>query len=96
VFWFWYYGVMAIRKMTFSFPEDLAARFVRAVPSRNRSRYIADLIESKMREREQMLIEACDAANSDPETAVIEREMDALPDTMTEEWNDASAASATR
>jgi metal-responsive CopG/Arc/MetJ family transcriptional regulator len=96
VFWFWYYGVMAIRKMTFSFPEDLAARFVRAVPSRNRSRYIADLIESKMHEREKMLIEACEAANLDPETREIEREMDALPDTMAEEWDDDRKVSATR
>lgn len=87
---------MAIRKMTFSFPEDLAARFVRTVPSSHRSRYIADLIESKMREREKMLMEACEAANSDPETREIEREMNALPDTMTEEWDDDFKVSATR
>ena len=78
---------MANRKMTFSFPEDLAVRFVRTVPSSRRSRYIADLIEEKMRERDKLLIEACEAANSDPETRQIEREMDALPDTMTEEWD---------
>ena len=37
-----------------------------------------------------MLIEACEAANDDPETQEIEREMAALPDTMTEEREDDS------
>ncbi len=87
---------MANRKMTFSFPEELAVRFVRTVPSSRRSRYIADLIEAKMRERDQMLIEACEAANHDPETRVIEGEMDALPDTMTEEWDGNVKVPATR
>jgi hypothetical protein len=87
---------MANRKMTFSFPEDLAVRFVRTVPSSRRSRYIADLIEEKMRERDKLLIEACEAANSDPETRQIEREMDALPDTMTEEWDGYRKVPSTR
>ncbi len=93
---FRYYGLMASRKITFSFPEELAARFVRAVPSSRRSRYIVDLVESKMRERERMLIEACDAANADPETREIELEMDSLPDTMTEEWHGTGNLSASR
>lgn len=87
---------MAYRKMTFSFPEDLAARFVRAVPSSRRSRYVADLIEAKMREKNRMLVEACEAANNDPETREIEREMSALPDTMTEGWRGHRKVSATR
>lgn len=78
---------MPSRKITFSLPEDLAVRFLRSVPSAKRSEYIANAITRKLREREVMLIEACDAANNDPETREIEREMDALPDTMTEEWN---------
>ncbi len=49
-----------------------------------------------MREREKMLMEACEAANNDPETREIEREMNALPDTMTEEWDDDFKVSATR
>lgn len=87
---------MANRKMTFSFPEDIAARFVRTVPSSRRSRYVAELIEAKMRERDKMLVEACEAANLDPETREIELEMDALPDTMTEEWNDRRKVSSSR
>jgi len=35
---------------------------------------------------EQMVKEACEAANNDPETQKIQREMGALPDTMTDEW----------
>lgn len=48
-----------------------------------------------MRERDRMLIEACIAANNDPETQEIEREMAALPNTMTEDW-DESELSPTR
>jgi hypothetical protein len=43
-----------------------------------------------MRERDRMIIEACEAVNNDPETQEIEREMAALPDTMTEAWEDDS------
>ena len=78
---------MASRKLTFSLPEDLASQFVRTVPSAKRSQYVADAIMRGLREREEMLIEACEAANNDPETQEIEREMNALPDTMTEAWN---------
>jgi len=34
----------------------------------------------------------CAAANNDPETQDIQREMAALPDTMFEEWGDVSVA----
>ena len=78
---------MASKKLTFNLPEDLANQFIRLVPSSKRSQYVADAIMRKLREREEMLIEACEAANNDPETREIEREMDALPDTMTEGWN---------
>jgi hypothetical protein len=49
---------------------------------------VAEAIAAKMRERDKMLMEACEAANNDPETLEIEREMAALPDTMTEEWDE--------
>ena len=45
-----------------------------------------------MRERAEMIREACLAANNDPETQQMQAEFDALPDTMTEEWNDDSAS----
>jgi hypothetical protein len=51
------------------------------------------LIEAKMRERDAMLIEACDAANNDPETRLIEQEMDALPDAMNEDGRSGNVSS---
>jgi metal-responsive CopG/Arc/MetJ family transcriptional regulator len=79
---------MAARKMTFTFPEELASSFLRAVGSSRRSRFVVEAVEAKLRERDRMLIEACEAANSDPETQQIEREMASLPDTMTEAWDE--------
>jgi hypothetical protein len=65
--------------MTFTLPEDLAARFVRRVAARDRSRYVADALASKLAKR---LIQACEIANMDPELREIERDFDALADTI--------------
>jgi hypothetical protein len=77
---------MASRKMTFTLPGDLASSFVRRVPARDRSRYVADAIAEKLAEREKRLIQACEIANQDPEVREIEREFDALTDAMPESW----------
>jgi hypothetical protein len=77
---------MASRKMTFSLPESLAAKFTKHVPARARSRYVADAIANRLTERERRLIESCDAANADPDIVAIAREFDALPDTVAEPW----------
>lgn len=77
--------------MTFTLPEDLAARFVRRVPARERSRYLAEALARKLAERDRQLIQACEIANRSSEVALIEKEFDALPDEMTEPWNDAPA-----
>jgi metal-responsive CopG/Arc/MetJ family transcriptional regulator len=79
---------MPSRKMTFTLPEEVAASFLRKVGPSRRSKYVAEAIEAKLREREEMLKAACLAANEDPETREIQAEFDALPDTMTEEWDD--------
>ena len=79
---------MAARKMTFTLPEDLATRFVRRVPARDRSRYVALAIAEKLAEREKRLIRACDIVNEDPEIRKIEKEFDALTDEITEPWED--------
>ncbi len=47
---------MAMRKMTFTLPEDLAARFVRRVPARERSRYLSEALAEKLSERERRKI----------------------------------------
>ncbi len=80
---------MASRKMTFTLPEDLAIPFVRRVPARERSRYLAEALAQKLSERERQLIRACEVANQDPEIIAIEREFDALSDKVTELWSDA-------
>ena len=82
---------MASRKMTFTLPEDLASRFVRRVPARDRSRYVAAAIAEKLAQREKRLIRACEIVNEDPEVKEIEKEFDALTDEIAEPWEDASA-----
>jgi hypothetical protein len=82
---------MASQKMTFTLPEDLAMRFVKRVPARDRSRYVADAIADKLADREKRLIRACEIANQDPEIREIEKELDALTDEIVEPWDDAAA-----
>lgn len=80
--------------MTFTLPEELAGQLLRRVPARERSRYVAEAIHSKLREREKRLIRACEIANSDPDVLAIEREWGALSDEIdrvAEPWKDAPA-----
>jgi ubiquinone biosynthesis protein UbiJ len=82
---------MASRKMTFTLPEEVASKFMRRVPARDRSRYVAAALAEKLSEADRQLMRACEIANRDPEVAAIEQEFDALPSDMTEPWNDAPA-----
>jgi hypothetical protein len=82
---------MSTRKMTFTLPEEVATLFIRRVGPSRRSKYVAEAIEARLHERDQMLKEACLAANEDSETQQIQSEFDALPDTMNEVWDDPSA-----
>jgi hypothetical protein len=77
---------MATRKMTFTFPEDLALQFVRRVPARERSKYLASALSEKLSERDRLLVESCRAANDDPEVREIEKEFDAIADEAAESW----------
>ena len=77
--------------MTFTLPDDLASRFLRAVPSRDRSRYVTEAIAAKLQEREARLIRVGEAANSAPDVRMIEEEWDALSEEIAEPWNDAPA-----
>lgn len=83
---FWYYGIMAARKMTFSVPEALAAQFLRRVASRDRSRFVSEALAARLAERDVALIRACDVANQDLDVAEIEREFDDIGDQMAEPW----------
>ncbi len=82
---------MAIRKMTFSLPEELARRFEKRVPARQRSRFIADALKAQFRQRDLELIRACEVANQDPEVQAIEREFDAIEEGISEPWDDNAA-----
>lgn len=73
--------------MTFSLPEDLAVQFVRRVPARERSKYLASALSEKLSERDRLLVESCQAANDDPEVQDIEKEFDALTDPAGESWS---------
>lgn len=85
-FHFWYYGVMAIRKMTFSVPEPLASQFLRKVASRDRSRFVSEALAARLRERELELVRACETANQDLDVAEIEKDLDGIRDEMAEPW----------
>ena len=77
---------MAVRKVTFSVPEQLAMPFLRKVPSRNRSRFVSEALAARLEEREAALIHACEIANQDMDVAEIEKELDGLGDEMAEPW----------
>ena len=78
--------------MTFTLPEELARQFVRRVPARERSRYLSEALHARLSERDQLLLQACVAANNDPEVRAIEEEFDAITDEAAEPWG----GSATR
>ena len=76
--------------MTFTLPENLAAQFVRRVPARERSKYLAEALSKKLAERDQRLIASCLAANNDPEVSAIEKEFDAISEQPKEPWTRSS------
>ena len=83
---FCYYGLMAIRKMTFSVPEPLAAQFLRKVASRDRSRFVSEALAARLAQRDLDLIRACEAANLDQDVTAIEEEFDGVRDALAEPW----------
>ena len=83
---FWYYGIMAVRKLTFSVQEPLADRFLRRVPSRDRSRFVSDALAARLEECDLQLVRACEAANQDLEATQIEKELDGIRNEVAEPW----------
>lgn len=77
---------MAVRKMTFSVPESLAAQLLRKVASRDRSRFVSEALAARLAEQDQELIRACEAANEDLDVSEIEKEFDGIRDKMAELW----------
>ncbi len=82
---------MAARKMTFSLPSALANRLVKRVPARERSRFLAQVLEKSLREEDDSLIRSCLLANEDPEVKAIEQEWDEIRDTIEEPWSGSPA-----
>jgi hypothetical protein len=82
---------MAARKMTFSLPLDLANRLVKRVPARERSRFLAQVLEKSLREDDELLIRSCLSANQDPEVKAIEQEWDEIRDQIEDPWSEAPA-----
>jgi hypothetical protein len=84
---------MASQMMTFTIPQDLASEFLKQVPARDRSRYVAEAIAAKLRERDEVLIRACEIANASTDVLAIEREWEALADeadAIAEPWDEAA------
>jgi len=82
---------MAARKMTFSLPLELADRLVKRVPARERSSFLACVLEKSLLEEDDALIRSCLSANQDTEAKVIEQEWDEIRDAIEEPWSDAPA-----
>jgi muconolactone delta-isomerase len=80
-----------MRKMTFTLPDELADQFVKRVPARERSRYMAEALSEKLTRRERRLIRACEIANRNPDVAFIEHDLDMQQDDILEPWAGAQA-----
>jgi hypothetical protein len=72
--------------MTFTLPEELAEQFVRRVPAREHSKYLANALNEKLSARDRHLVQACRIANNDPEVRAIEKEFDATTEEAAEPW----------
>ena len=79
---------MATRKMTFSLPTALVAQFIKRVAARERSRYVAEALAARLRERDQMLARASEVANRSRQVRALEREFDRLESEILEPWDE--------
>jgi len=77
--------------MTFTFPEPLANELLKSVPSRDRSRYVAEALIAKLRQRNDLLASACDEANRNEDVLEIEKDFDLISADIAEPRNDAKA-----
>jgi hypothetical protein len=82
---------MATQKVTFSLPKTLVTQFGRQVPPRQRSRYVAEALAWKLKERDRLLARACEVANRSRPARTLERELGALADEIMEPWDEPSS-----
>jgi hypothetical protein len=71
-------------RITISLPDPLATRFFALVASRERSATIARLLEQELSRREQVLEQACLAANADTALGVEIEEWQGFEDEIEE------------
>ena len=69
-------------RITLSLPDQLARRFLAAVPDRKRSALVARLLEDELRRYEERLERACRAANRDEVLAAENDEWQAFDDPL--------------
>ncbi len=74
--------------MTFSLPTALAAQFIKRVSARERSRYVAEALAARLRERDRMLARAAEVANRSRQVRAIERDFGRLESEIVEPWDD--------
>ncbi len=82
---------MAMRKMTFTIPEEVVGPLLRAVPATRRSKFVADSLRKTLKEREDALVAACDAVNADPQLNALMDEWQAVDDPIEEPWDEPAA-----
>jgi hypothetical protein len=69
-------------RITLSLPDELARRFLAAVPDRRRSALVARLLQDELRRYEERLASACRAANRDEALAGETEEWQAFDDPL--------------
>jgi hypothetical protein len=82
---------MAMRKMTFTIPDEVASPFLRAVPSARRSKFVTEALRKTLTDREEALIAACNAVNADPELSALVDDWQAVNDPVAEPWDEGNA-----
>jgi len=75
--------------MTFSIPEPLAREFLRNVPPRERSSYVAEAVAARLRKEDDALTRACEIANRDEDLLAIEQEFEIISSDIAEPWTNA-------
>ena len=73
-------------RQTFTLPVEVFKRFAALVPEGTRSSVVSTLLDAEAARREKALAGACDVANADAELLAIEKDFQALEDTVSEPW----------
>lgn len=74
-------------RQTFTLPEDTFLRFASLVPEGKRSATVARLLEQEAKRQEEILANACHSANKRAGSEELEKEMQALEDTVLETFD---------